>query len=342
MLRFLLVVLGMVATAAALAWYDYDHWLERPLPLGETPRSFTIERGWSARRVAAELEREGIVDKRHWLELYLRLSGRGGALRTGEYSLEGEMTAPMLLDTFEKGQTVQYAHTLVEGSTWRETLARIAADETLVHTLEGELIGDPLKAPESDGGTLMSAIGHPDLHPEGQFFADTYRFPRGTSDVDYLRRAKRTLDAVLAEEWAARDESVTLESPYEALLLASIVEKETAVPAERPLIAGVFLARLAKGMRLQTDPTVIYGIGPEFDGDIRRSDLIRDTPYNTYTRAGLPPTPIAMVGREAIHAVLHPEASDKLYFVSRGDGTHQFSATLAEHEAAVRTYQLRR
>jgi len=341
-LRFLLVVLGMAATAVALAWHDYDAWLERPLALGDTPRAFTIERGWSARRVGTELEREGIVDKRHWFELHLRLSGRGGGIRSGEYALDGPMTVPMLLDTFEKGRTVQYSHTLVEGSTWREALARVAADDTLVHSLDPDVTADALQASEADGAALMAAIGHPELHPEGQFFADTYRFPRGTSDVEYLARAKATLDAVLAEEWDAREDGLPLESAYEALILASIVEKETAVAAERPLIAGVFLARLTKGMRLQTDPTVIYGIGPSFDGDIRRRDLTTDTPYNTYTRAGLPPTPIAMVGREAIHAVLHPQASDKLYFVSKGDGTHQFSATLAEHEAAVRRYQLRR
>lgn len=345
MIRFLLVVLGMGLTALALAWYDYDHWLETPVALGEgvdASRAFTIERGWSAKRVGAELEGAGIIDKRHWFELYLRLSDRGGGLRSGEYELVGPMTVPLLIDAFERGQTVQYAHTVIEGGNWRETLARVVADDTLLPTLEGALIADPLQASESDAATLMAAIGHPALYPEGQFFADTYRFPRGTSDVDYLRRAKATLDAVLAEEWAEREADLPLETPYEALILASIVEKETAVAAERPLIAGVFLARLDKGMRLQTDPTVIYGIGPSFDGDIRRKDLVTDTPYNTYTRAGLPPTPIAMVGREAIRAVLHPEATDKLYFVSKGDGTHQFSVTLEEHEAAVRRYQLGR
>ena len=346
MLRFLLVVLGVAATLAALAWYDYDTWLETPLTLGDEPRTFTIERGWSARRVGEALEREGIVDKRHWYEVYLRLSGRGGGIRTGEYALEGAPTVPELLDLFEKGQTLQYAHTVIEGSTWRETLARLATEGSLGgEFIATEGIEDPaaaLVADESVGAALMAAIGHPDRHPEGQFFADTYRFPRGTRVIDYLARAKAALDRVLAEEWEGRDEGLPLESPYEALILASIVEKETAVAAERPLIAGVFHSRLRKGMRLQTDPTVIYGIGPSFDGNITRRDLRTDTPYNTYTRGGLPPTPIAMVGREAIRAVLRPEDTSALFFVSRGDGTHQFSETVEEHNAAVRKYQLGR
>ena len=344
MFRFLLVVLGVAATLAALAWYDYEHWLDTPLALGETPRTFTIERGWSADRVGRELEREGILDKRHWFELYLRLSGRGGGIRSGEYALRGAPTVAALLDTFEEGRTRQYTHTVIEGGNWRETLARALGDEDLAPEFsEGAGVTDAaaaLVADEAVGRALMAAIGYPDLHPEGQFFADTYRFPRGTSDIAYFARAKATLDAVLAEEWAARAEGLPIETPAEALVLASIVEKETAVPAERPLIAGVFHSRLRKGMRLQTDPTVIYGIGPSFDGDIRRRDLTTDTPYNTYTRAGLPPTPIAMVGREAIRAVLQPEETTKLFFVARGDGSHQFSETLAEHEAAVRKYQL--
>lgn len=188
----------------------------------------------------------------------------------------------------------------------------------------------------------MELLGFPGLHPEGQFFADTYAFPKGTSDLDYLRRAKKNLDTVLAEEWAMRADALPLNDPYEALILASIVEKETAVVAERPLIAGVFLSRIEKNMRLQTDPTVIYGIGDSYDGNIRRKDLNTDTPYNTYTRAGLPPTPIAMVGREAIRAVTRPDTTTALYFVARGDGSHQFSDTLAEHNAAVRKYQLKR
>jgi len=188
----------------------------------------------------------------------------------------------------------------------------------------------------------MQALGFADVHPEGQFFSDTYSFPKGTTDVEYLQRSKRMLDQVLQEEWEGREDNLPLNSPYEALILASIVEKETAVASERPLIAGVFLSRIIKRMRLQTDPTVIYGMGDSYDGNIRRSDLTTDTPYNTYTRSGLPPTPISMVGREAINAVLHPDETQSLYFVAKGDGTHKFSETLEQHNAAVRKYQLKR
>jgi len=340
-LLFVVLIVGLAGLAAA--WYDYDKWLKQPVALGDSGQMFSIERGWSAKRVATELERAGIIDKRYWFDLHVRLAKRGGNLRSGEYSLDGKVTVPMLLDTFERGQTVQYSHTLIEGSDWREALARLAADPALEHTLgleAGDATGRHFS--DADGAAAMAAIGYPELHPEGQFFADTYRFPTGTTDTEYLKRSKAALDAVLEVEWAERAPDLPLESPYEALILASIVEKETAVAAERPLIAGVFLSRMRKGMRLQTDPTVIYGIGPTFDGNIRRVDLTTDTPYNTYTRAGLPPTPIAMVGREAIHAVLHPEATSKLFFVSRGDGTHQFSETVEEHNAAVRKYQLGR
>jgi UPF0755 protein len=338
-IRFLLRVLlpGIVLVAGAAAWYgwtDYNRYLQAPVQLPVEGRIFTIERGWSARRLSAELEAQGLIDKRYWFDLYARLSNKAAGIKSGEYDLSGAPTIPELFDIFVKGQTVQYSQTIIEGSTWQQTLARVAESAELQHTLSAEL----LTSPEA----LMAALGFPGLHPEGQFFADTYAFPKGTTDIDYLKRAKSTLDKVLAEEWAARQDGLPLSTPYEALILASIVEKETAVAAERPLIAGVFLSRLQKKMRLQTDPTVIYGMGDSYDGNIRRKDLNTDTPYNTYTRAGLPPTPIAMVGREAIHAVLHPEATTALYFVARGDGSHQFSDTLDEHNAAVRKYQLRR
>jgi UPF0755 protein len=186
----------------------------------------------------------------------------------------------------------------------------------------------------------MAALGHPDLDAEGRFFPDTYLFPRGTTDIAYLKRAYAAAEKNLEEQWAARASDLPYRSPYEALIMASIVERETAVPDERPMIAGVFIRRLAKGMRLQTDPTVIYGLGESFDGNLRKRDLLADAPYNTYTRAGLPPTPICLPGRAALAAALHPAAGDALYFVARGDGSHQFSATLQEHEAAVRRYQL--
>lgn len=330
---FLFLVLG-IGAAGAYGWIDYQRYLETPVSAEASGTTFVIERGWSAKRVSAELENRGIIDKRYWFDLYARLSEKASRIKTGEYVLQSDLTVPQLFDTFIQGQTIQYSHSLIEGSNWKQAIAQIAAAEDLTHTL-----GDLSELSEQ---SLMSVLGFPELHPEGVFFADTYAFPRGTTDVDYLKRAKRTMDTVLAEEWEKRADNLPLETPYEALILASIVEKETAVPAERPLIAGVFLSRLNKKMRLQTDPTVIYGMGDAYDGNIRRKDLTTDTPYNTYTRAGLPPTPIAMVGREAINAVLQPESTTSLYFVARGDGTHQFSETLEQHNAAVRKYQLKR
>lgn len=336
MIRILLILFLLIAAAAAAVgiygWTDYQRYLESPVAIDDSGTTFTIERGWSAGRVARELEQRGIIDKRYWFDVYARQSKKASGIKSGEFILQPGLTVPELFDTFIEGQTVQYSHTLIEGSNWKQAIARVAASEDLIHTL-----GDLSQLSEQ---SLMEVLGYPDLHPEGQFFADTYAFPKGTSDVDYLRRAKQSLDNVLAEEWEKRADDLPLKTPYEALILASIVEKETAVAAERPLIAGVFLSRLIKRMRLQTDPTVIYGMGDAYDGNIRRKDLTTDTPYNTYTRGGLPPTPISMVGREAINAVLQPESTTKLYFVSRGDGTHQFSETLEQHNAAVRKYQL--
>ncbi len=335
MIRFLLLLVTLsVAAAGWYGWNDYNRYLNAPLDLPDTGETFTIEKGWSARRVAAELEQQGIIDKRYWFDLYIRLSKKAGGIKTGEYRLLAPLTVPGLLDTFHKGQTTQYSQSVIEGYNWRQTLAHVAASSDLQHTLTDEQLASP--------DSVMELLGFPGEHPEGQFYADTYAFPRGTTDVEFLVRAKQTMDRVLAEEWAERQPDLPLESPYEALILASIVEKETALVSERPLIAGVFVSRLRKNMRLQTDPTVIYGIGESYDGDIRRKDLTTDTPYNTYTRAGLPPTPIAMVGREAIHAVMHPDDTSALYFVARGDGSHQFSETLSEHNAAVRKYQLKR
>jgi len=334
-MRFLLVAIVVCASAVGwFAWTDYNAYLAKPVALNEGGSSFTVERGWSAKRVSIELEKQGIIDKRYWFDLYARLSDKAGAIRSGEYVLQGELTVPDIFDTFLKGQTRQYSHSIIEGSNWKQTIASVADSADLRHTLD--------EGNSTDAQGLMAAIGFAGVHPEGQFFADTYSFPKGSTDVDYLVRAKKTMDRVLSEEWATRADDLPLATPYEALILASIVEKETAVASERPLIAGVFMSRLNKKMRLQTDPTVIYGMGDAFDGNIRRKDLITDTPYNTYTRAGLPPTPISMVGREAIRAVLHPESTTALYFVARGDGTHQFSDTLEQHNAAVRKYQLKR
>lgn len=334
MIRFLLFLVIACAGAGWFGWTDYQRYLEQPIALSDAGQRLTVERGWSAKRVGVELEQRGVIEKRYWFDLYARLSKKAGEIKSGEFNLIAPMTVPQLFDTLVVGQTVQYSLTLIEGSNWKEAIQRVAQSDDLVQTLDEQT----RQSPEA----LMQALGLEELYPEGQFFSDTYAFPKGTTDVEYLRRAHALLNKVLTEEWANRDENLPLNTPYEALILASIVEKETAVAAERPLIAGVFLSRLIKRMRLQTDPTVIYGMGDSYDGNIRRSDLTTDTPYNTYTRSGLPPTPISLVGREAINAVLHPDETKSLYFVARGDGTHQFSETLEQHNAAVRKYQLKR
>ncbi len=328
-LRLFLMLVLVAIVGAGIAAADYFAFLKKELTIPDAPATFTIESGWSGKRVSRELVNRNILDKPWWLDAYARIEGVAGSIKSGQYILNDGMTPPELMALFQTGQTQEYPFTIIEGSTFKQLLTKLSSADRLQH-------GDnPI-----DTEVLMASLGKQGIHPEGQFFADTYLSPDGTDATEVLARASALLDSVLAEEWENRQPELPLANAYEALILASIVEKETAVAAERPLIAGVFLSRLIKKMRLQTDPTVIYGMGDSFDGNIRRKDLQTDTPYNTYTRGGLPPTPIALVGREAIHAVLHPEDTDALYFVSRGDGTHQFSRTLEEHNAAVRKYQL--
>ena len=255
---------------------------------------------------------------------------RVNKIKTGEYLFEQGTTPDQLLKQIVKGATIQYSATIVEGLNFREMMEALQQNEHLEHILKGQ-----------KPAAIMALIGKPGEHPEGRFLSDTYYFPRGTTDVEFLKRAYNAMEDLLNEEWSKRDPEVPLKSAYEALILASIIEKETAVPSERSAISGVFVRRLNKRMRLQTDPTVIYGIGPKFDGNLRRRDLLNDTPYNTYRRRGLPPTPIAMPGVDAIKAALHPADGDTLYFVARGDGSHEFSATLEQHNKAVIKYQLK-
>ncbi len=334
----LLIVAGI---AAVYAWYDYRNTLSAEIGLaqggvsGSGEATFVVERGWSAKRTANELAARGFINKPHWFYLHARmqpqLTGQERNIKSGEYVISDSLTVESLFELLVNGQSLQYSHAIIEGTTFKQLLKSLADVDSLRQT-----------ADTASGDSVMQALGQPGVHPEGLFFADTYNFPRDTSDLDFLRRSHELLTEVLDEEWRNRAENLPYESPYEALIMASIIEKESAVAEERPLIAGVFVSRLRKGMRLQTDPTVIYGIGDSYDGNIRRRDLRTDTPYNTYTRAGLPPTPIAMVGREAINAALNPDDTDKLFFVSKGDGTHHFSKTVEEHNAAVRKYQLKR
>jgi len=325
-----LVTLMLIAAAVAGSlWVHYQSFIQTPLAITGDRLVFDVQRGAGLQVVARQLAAAGVLQDPYAFLALAYETDRAGRLKAGEYEVRPGTTPPQLLDLLTSGRVIQYPLTLVEGRTFRQALAVIAADPVLAADI-GALSDEE----------MMARIGHPGVHPEGRLFPDTYLFPRGMGALDLVKRAYGRMDAVLAEEWDKRAPGLPFKDPYEALILASIVEKETGLAAERPEIAGVFVRRMQKGMRLQTDPTVIYGLGAAFDGNLRRVDLTTDTPYNTYTRGGLPPTPIALPGREAIHAVLHPAAGDSLYFVAKGDGSHAFSATLDEHNRAVRRYQL--
>jgi UPF0755 protein len=297
---------------------DAEYFVE--VPAGATPGG-----------VLNRLEAEGVLDNAFWLRLYWRFNLREQALHSGEYRIVPGSTALDLLSLWRRGEVVQYSLTLVEGWNFRQLRTALQRETRLDQQLA-----------ELSDEQLMERLGLPGLNPEGRFFPDTYRFVRGMSDLDLLRQAHARLEQVLAEEWATRAEGLPYKEPYEALIMASMIEKETGVPEERGEIAGVFIRRLRIGMRLQTDPTVIYGMGERYNGRITRADLREPTPYNTYTIDGMPPTPIALVGREAINAALNPVDGSSLYFVAKGDGSHVFSDTLEQHNRAVREYQLKR
>lgn len=323
-----LLVLCLAAAAVSLA---YRSFLLTPIALDAESVRLDVARGTSLRGLSEQLTDLGIIDHPYFFLAMTYLRGESKHIKAGEYDVTDGMTPPEVLAVLTSGRVVQHAFTLVEGWTFRQALAALARDARF----ERELGSPPAAA------TVMESLGFPEQDPEGRFFPDTYHFTKGASDLDILRRAHAAMERILAEEWEQRAPGLPLPSPYEALILASIVEKETGRAEERPAIAGVFVRRLDLGMKLQTDPTVIYGLGDEFDGDLTRAHLVRDTPYNTYVRAGLPPTPIALPGRDAIRAVLHPDGGNALYFVAKGDGSHHFSATLAEHNRAVRRYQTR-
>ena len=309
-------------------WYGWQAAMDAPARVPAEGLVYEVPPGASFAAVVDDLVARGIVSSPFFLHLEARRTGEAARIKAGEFLLPAGLTTRELLDVLVEGEAILHAFTIVEGWTFRELMDAVAADPRLSHRL-------PDHGPE----TVMAALGRAGEHPEGRFLPETYRFPKGTTDVDFLARAYEAMTRVLAEEWAKRAEGLPYETPYEALVMASIVERETGLAAERERVAGVFVRRLEKGMRLQTDPTVIYGMGDAFDGNLRRVDLRNDTPYNTYTRHGLPPTPIALPGRAAIHAALHPAPGDALYFVSRGDGSHHFSATLREHQNAVNRYQ---
>jgi UPF0755 protein len=258
------------------------------------------------------------------------LTGHQRDLKSGEYRFRNGMTARELLDQVVAGRVVEYPLVLVEGWTFRQFLDAIEKAPKLTRTLNG-------LSPRA----IMERLGHHGEHPEGRFFPDTYYYSSGQTELAILANGYDKMQKLLQQEWEKRDNNLPFKDPYEALILASIVEKETGRADERRMIAGVFVNRLRHGMRLQTDPTVIYGMGESFDGNLRLKDLRRDTPYNTYTRSGLPPTPVAMPGKESLQAVMHPVITGALYFVARGDGSHDFSSTLEEHNKAVIKYQMK-
>ncbi|MEO5676671.1 MAG: endolytic transglycosylase MltG [Usitatibacter sp.] len=324
-----LMVLAFLACALAAGWM---YWFStRPLDLPQSPFEFTVRSGASVRGLARQLADQRLLAEPHSFWILARALGKAGAIQAGTYRLDRALTPVELLDKLARGDVVFAEILFVEGTTFRQWLGLLAKQPRVRSTLVGK-----------DEAGVRALLGLGDQSPEGWFFPDTYRFAPGTSDVEILKRAHAAMQRRLTESWTARAPGSPLKSPYEALILASIVEKETGAAAERPEIAAVFVNRLRRGMRLQTDPTVIYGIGEKYDGNIRKRDLVTDTPWNTYTRDGLPPTPIAMPGAGSLAAVAKPAQSEYLYFVGKGDGTHQFSRTLEEHNRAVATYQLKR
>jgi len=320
-----LLYAGIVIIVAAMGYLGW-YWF-RPLEPG--PETFVVKPGMSLKAFARELGRRGVLHEQQSFLLLANLLGQGRALKAGEYRFESGISARGILAQVVAGRVVRYPVVLIEGWTFRQFLQLLSRTEKLAHTLTG-----------MNQGEIMAAIGHPEQHPEGRFFPDTYHFTSGDTDRMVLARAYQRMQERLEKAWSSRAPDLPLRTPDEALVLASIIEKETGKPEERTMIAAVFINRLRRGMRLQTDPTVIYGLGERFDGNLRRRDLEQDNPYNTYTRRGLPPTPIAMPGEAALHAALHPADTRAIYFVSRGDGSHVFSETLTEHNAAVIKYQL--
>lgn len=321
---FLLLLLVAAAVAGAGAW-----WLNTPLPMaGEQALELEVEPGTTPLGVAQAAAAAGVRVPPQLLRLWFRLSGKDRQIKAGNYEIPVGTTPLVLLQKLVRGDASMRTVTFIEGWNFRQVRAALAHADGLKPESEG-----------MDDAALMAALGRPGVAPEGRFFPDTYAYAKGSSDLAVLRRALRQMDRRLEAAWAARAPDLPLKSEDEALTLASLVEKETGRAQDRAQIAGVFINRLRVGMLLQTDPSVIYGLGEKFDGNLRKRDLQADTPFNTYTRPGLPPTPIAMPGKAALLAAVQPEPTKALYFVARGDGSSEFSATLGEHNRAVNRYQ---
>ncbi|EED35489.1 conserved hypothetical protein [Luminiphilus syltensis NOR5-1B] len=331
MVRTIALVLVIVAAAAASAvGYALHNW-NAPLNVPLNGTVVEVYSGDALSTVLRRLSKQGVIPRPRWVAQVARWYGLDGRLQVGEYQLNSGMTASDLLTQFAAGQVITYSVTLPEGITLQRALEILAEHSAIERSLEGA--GDP----------RLLAMVAPATHPEGWFLPETYVFHRGESDVALLQRAHDAMTTLLNRLWLARREGLPLQTSYEALILASIIERETGLAKERRQIAGVFIRRLLRGMRLQTDPTIIYGLGPAFDGDLKRRHLKDDTnPYNTYRIPGLPPTPIALPGEDAIKAALDPAEGDALFFVARGDGSHAFADTLEAHESNVRQYQINR
>jgi len=328
--RFLLTVFLLVSLAALAAGGWALWWVYQPLRMTTPTVDLSIESGTLPRAVAQAVKDAGVDVNPDLLYLWFRFSGQDRLIKAGSYELEAGITPRRLLAKLARGEETLRAVTLVEGWTFRQFRATLAKEEALKPDTRG--LADE---------ALMSLLGRAGQHPEGRFFPDTYTYAKGSSDIAVFKRALRAMDKRLAAAWALRTPEAAVKTPDEALILASIVEKETGKAADRTMIAAVFNNRLRVGMPLQTDPTVIYGMGAAFDGNLRKKDLQTDTPWNTYLRAGLPPTPIAMPGKASLLAAVQPAASKALYFVSKGDGSSHFSASLDEHNRAVNKYQRR-
>lgn len=319
----LLIMLG----AGAWLWTSYQQVMNTPV-VTEKQTIILINKGDSVNSIINKLQNQGVAINPLWFKWQAYQKKLTHQLKVGEYELTVGLTTPQILTLLTKGKIRRYLITFPEGWTFKQMLQKLAQQPDLKHTLAGV-----------DNETIMARLKAEQKHPEGLFFPDTYFFAKNASDFSILKKAYQKMQTVLAQEWAQKADNLPLQTPYEALILASIVEKETAVASERPLIAGVFTQRLKIGMILQTDPTVIYGMGESYHGNLRREDLHTPTPYNTYVIKGLPPTPIAMPGKAAIQAALHPTKTDNLYFVARGNGSHVFSPSLKAHNDAVNQFQ---
>jgi UPF0755 protein len=328
MARILAMLIALALLMVFVTMILYQEFQKSTLNLPTQEYMYTVPAGASLNQLAYDLHNSKIIEYPRFFILLGRQMDAATRLQAGEYKLAQGLTPKSLLEQFVDGRVIQHELTLIEGHTFSEMLLRIKQDPVITQTLTGET-----------DAVIMEMLGHPDEKPEGRFLPDTYYFTRGTTDIEFLDRAYKAMSSQLNAAWESREKGLPFDTPYEALILASIVERETGAAEERPVIAGVFVRRLQKGMLLQTDPTVIYGMGENFDGNLRLRDLRKDTPYNTYTRKGLPPTPISMPGVDALHAVMHPATGKSLYFVAMGEGRHYFSNTLEQHNLAVDKFQ---